>query len=274
MMYKHDFVCSMKAEGKILREKDNTVYVPFGSEYSILMKNLRSVKARVLVSIDGQDVLNKRALIIGPNETIDLERFLGTDMNSGNRFKFIQKTEKIQEHRGDRVDDGIVRIEFQYEKPAPRYDYPAKTMLLSNKTPDYGEASMDMYYPSSGTSPSIPKGILRGQPASYTTSNSISGQSFSRGIEGEAVMDSFMPMSDEGITVKGSESKQSFSNGHIGALESEKHVITLMLRGATDTGEQVRKPILVNTKLVCETCGTSNKSSMKFCGECGTALTI
>lgn len=269
-MYRNDFVASMKTGGKILREKEDTVFVPFGAEYSILMKNLRSVKALVKVSIDGQDVLNGRSLIISPNGTIDLERFLGDNLNEGNRFKFIQKTEKIQEHRGDRVDDGIVRIEFQYEKPKPQYDYPAIMMRSNN-------SMGDSFYPSSGTAP-MSKSILRG--ASFSTSNSIGGQSmstgeFSRGIESEVVMDSLdsaKPTTDEGITVKGSESKQAFSTGHIGALESQTHVITLMLRGATDSGKEVKEPILVSTKLVCPTCGTSNKSSMKYCGECGTFL--
>ncbi len=40
MMYKQNFVVVVKCNGKILREQDSdVVYLPFGAEYSILLKN-------------------------------------------------------------------------------------------------------------------------------------------------------------------------------------------------------------------------------------------
>ena len=43
MAFKKNMVCSIKANGKILREIDNTVRLPFNSEYSILLKNLEKM---------------------------------------------------------------------------------------------------------------------------------------------------------------------------------------------------------------------------------------
>ena len=37
-------------------------------------------------------------------------------MSRGNKFKFIQKTDKIIGHRGDNIDDGMIRVEYRYEK--------------------------------------------------------------------------------------------------------------------------------------------------------------
>jgi hypothetical protein len=55
MMYSNRFVCSVKVNGKILREQSGTVTLPFGCEYEILLKNLNSRRAMVSVSVDGKD---------------------------------------------------------------------------------------------------------------------------------------------------------------------------------------------------------------------------
>ena len=54
-MYQSKLVASLKANGKVLREFKDKVYVPFASEYSILLKNLNTVRAEVHVYIDGED---------------------------------------------------------------------------------------------------------------------------------------------------------------------------------------------------------------------------
>ena len=56
MMYDNKFVAALKVNGKILREVKDIVFVKFGSEYSILLKNLNSVRALVNIQIDGQEV--------------------------------------------------------------------------------------------------------------------------------------------------------------------------------------------------------------------------
>jgi rRNA maturation endonuclease Nob1 len=42
----------------------------------------------------------------------------------------------------------------------------------------------------------------------------------------------------------------------------------------TKGGKQVLKAITVKTKTKCHTCGTTNKSGVKFCRECGTSLEL
>lgn len=256
-MYKNDMVAVVKNGGKILREQGSTVYLPFGSEYSIYLKNLRSRKAKVKISIDGQDVLNGSSLLINGNSELELERFL-EDMDKGNRFRYIQKTEKIQDHRGDKIDDGIVRIEFQYEREIIQYGIPICTNLTSRS-----------YEPSSGIN-----GIRSMSFNSSTTSvnSQATMDSFSDMTGSMATPKGFKPLNDEGITVKGSVSSQKFTYGSIGILEDEKHVITLQLKGETSTGNTVVEALTVKSKLVCETCGTKNDNKAKFCAECGTAL--
>lgn len=123
-MYKNKLVACIKAAGKVLREQKDSdgntnTYIPFGSEYSIFIKNLNTVRASVSIQIDGQDALGT-SLVVAPNSEIDLERFIKNgNFNAGNRFKFIERNAKVEQARGIQAEDGLIRIEFQFEKAAP-----------------------------------------------------------------------------------------------------------------------------------------------------------
>ena len=65
MMYQSKLVASLKANGKILREFKDTVYIPFGSEYSFLIKNLNTQRAVVNIFIDGNDVVDSAFQVPG-----------------------------------------------------------------------------------------------------------------------------------------------------------------------------------------------------------------
>jgi len=123
MMYNEKLAVAIKSAGKVLREFKDTIYVPFGAEYSIFIKNLDTVRAVAQVSIDGQSVDESgEGFVIDANSSLDLERFLKGNMNKGNRFKFIERTGKIEDHRGIEVEDGLIRVEFQFEKRAPKVE--------------------------------------------------------------------------------------------------------------------------------------------------------
>lgn len=117
MMFANKFVLSIKANQKILRENQGIVTLPFGQEFSLLFKNLNSRRAMVTVSIDGTDATGGTRLILPPNGSIDLERYIRDgNLSSGNKFKFIERSSAVEAHRGIKADDGIVRAEFFAEK--------------------------------------------------------------------------------------------------------------------------------------------------------------
>ena len=76
MMYHQKLVACVKVDGKILRESGDSVSIPFGSEYSILLKNLNTVRVQVKVSIDGTEATEGTWLVIQPNSSVELERFI------------------------------------------------------------------------------------------------------------------------------------------------------------------------------------------------------
>src|SRR5258706_13209245 len=122
MVYQNKFVVAIRVDGKILRETSNIVSLPFGSEYSVLLKNMNSVRALAKVTVDGQDATGGTRLVIDPNSSVELERFIRNgNLARGNRLKFIERTEAIEEHRGIKADDGLVRVEFWTEKVPVSY---------------------------------------------------------------------------------------------------------------------------------------------------------
>jgi ribosomal protein L40E len=244
MMYRENFVAVIKCNGSILREgSGGVVRLPFGSNYSILLKNKHARKASVSIEVDGEDVLNGNTLIVGPNESTEIKGFM-RDMSNTNRFKFINKTKQIQEHRGDRVDDGLVRISYRFEKPTELPIWNSFTYTDGCPSMHVSDSSAHWSYSNSNT----------------TKCSSPVSAFYSA------------PLSDEGITVKGERTRQNYEYGYIGLLEEAAHVIVLHLKGFTERKRVVKAPITVKTKLVCETCGLRSKSSAKFCRRCGTYL--
>lgn len=287
MTYKDNFVVEVKCNGKILRMKDGVVSLPFGSEYSIFLKNLNSRKASVKVQIDGEDVLGYNTLILDPNSSTELQGVLNGS-TVYNKFKFIQKTKQIQEHRGDKIDDGMIRVEFAFEKPKPETRQIITERHIHHHNYDYHHwfPRFGSYTYCGGTinSGNSAKEGLTGEvtysssmgnvQASNTGGEEVgSVNAFHSNVEMESLgVESLgQPLDDEGITVKGSRCRQLFVYGSIGELEQSK-VIIINLRGFGNSGVSVEKPITVKTKLPCPTCGTKSKSSFDFCPACGTKL--
>jgi len=280
MTYKDHFVAEVKCGGKILRITDGAVHLPFGAEYSLLFKNLNSRRVAIKVSIDGQDTLDNHRLVLDPNETTELKGFMQYNVVR-NAFKFIHKTKQIQEHRGDKIDDGMIRIEFAFEKPVPEHimktvihevhHYPHRSPLnyYWYDAPNWVYTS-NAVYGSAGTARGLDS--VKGMTGGVTGQMVGEVQSvYNCSIPAQELSIQSEPAKDEGITVKGSELYQSLNYTSIGELE-QAEVIIIQLKGSGDTGVMVEKPVTVHTRLVCKTCGVSSPSNNKYCPSCGTYL--
>jgi hypothetical protein len=254
-MYSQNFVVTIKCDGKILRDdKSGSVYLPFGAEYSIFLKNKDSRRALVDIEVDGQNVLNGNKFILNGNESQEVKGFM-RDMNVTNRFKFIHKTREIQKHRGDRIDDGLVRVSYQFEKykeePIVTINNPTPTWTYYNTGPNTG----GNWWASNS---SVNLRSASNLDAVYTCCFSDCKSS--------------TPLADEGITVKGSKINQNYVYGNINSLESDIHTIVLHLKGITSLKKEIHKPVTVKTKSKCTICGRGNKPSNNFCYNCGAFL--
>jgi hypothetical protein len=302
MMYESKLVASLKANGKILREFKDTVYIPFGSEYSFLLKNLNTTRALVNVFIDGED-MTPGGLVLNAGQEVDLERSIkGGNLMEGNRFKFIERTSAIENGpRGVKLEDGLVRIEFQFEKPPMRVSDLPEWQKKTIFGPYYGNhggivgstgasdnfrytGSRDTYTNASYNVNGMMRGVdwsKNGEVTAQAASAAVDKYCADNGIinqidlhDGMATMDSYAPKNDVGITVPGSKSSQKFTTTYMNAMEDVKHTIVLKLLGETEDNKPVLKPVTTKHKPKCVTCGKQNKATAKFCTECGTALEI
>jgi hypothetical protein len=251
MMYGNKLAAAIKVNGKVLREFKDTVYIPFGSEYAITLKNLHTTRAVVNVFIDSVDMV-PGGLVLNAGQSIDLERSIkNNNLTEGNRFKFIERTGAVEQHKGIGVEDGLVRIEYQFETPRPVISQP--WIMASGSSNIYPQGGL-MRGLSGSTGDSIwPAG-------SVTCSASYSANT--------------TPVNDVGITVPGSKSTQSFQSTTVGILESTAHNLILKLVGDLGNNKPIEKPVTVKHKPKCVTCGKQNRAHAKFCVECGTALEI
>ena len=296
-MYNQKLVASIKVKGKILREFKDTVYIPFASEYSILLKNLNTVRAVVNVYIDGENAV-PGGLVIDPGRSVDLERWIKNgNLSEGNRFKFIERTAKIEEGpRGIKEEDGLIRVEYQFEIPRPIINinnivgglhYPPGVRGLTSEYPGI----VDKY------SKNVNAGWISASGATYSQVNvngALRGVDFSQNgaamqASASAAIDKAVPHATElhdgmatmdwcqnevGITVPGSKSEQKFQTTTVGALDPTIHNIVLRIVGDLGHNKPVTEPVTVKAKPKCVTCNHQNKHNAKYCSQCGTALEI
>lgn len=258
-MYKKNYVIALKTDGKILREQNDRVELPFGYEYSVLLKNLNSVRAVASLSVDGVFVAD---FIVPANGDIEVERFIKNgNLHKGNKFKFIERTQAVEEGRGIKAEDGLIRVEFKKEIVPPQ---PQIVWHQHYQWPD-----MTPRWPYNS-------GLVR---SCFNTSGAPSGQSVHVNSVQSAALGSFnmsessvkVASSDVGITVPGGLSDQRFVHGAYFSTENTSEVLVLHIVGKQG---KVRKPVTVDVKPVCQTCKKHNKATSQFCSRCGTSLRL
>lgn len=262
-MYGNNFVLAVKVGGKVLREFNNSVYLPFGSEYSILLKNLSTNRAKVQVFIDGQDALDGNTIIVEPKRDVDLKRFIkNNNLNAGNAFKFIEKTAKVSKHRGDRAEDGLLTIYYEFEQViqwnyhnggypsgrdvpyvAPTKHYPEVWCATNNVFRSATSVGTALYSSSVTT--------LSDAPVTPTLQGNIAG-----------------------VTAPGSINEQKFTAASHFYTDGKKHTLTMQLFGGTPDDKKVEKPVTVTRLRRCSMCGTNVRQTAKFCHECGSSVEI
>lgn len=264
MMYANKFAAAVRVNSKVLREYKDTVYLPFGSEYQIRLKNLNTVRALVYVYIDGENT-TPGGLVVNAGQEIDFERSLANgSLTEGNKFKFIERTGKIEDHRGIKIEDGLIRIEYQFEKVYPKN--PPLTWTTTPAQPYYNGITWSTSNNAVLRSSSYQHDGVACSSADYAYTSCSVGDM----LVGSAAV----PQTETGITVAGSKSEQKFVTVNNFITETEKHSIVLKLLGETEDNKAIREPITVKKKPKCVTCGKQNKATAKFCSECGTALEI
>ena len=269
MVYSEKFVAVVVCNNHIVREirehGNDIVRMPFGTDYSLRFKNQHTTNAVVNVEIDGQDVLDGDQIIIEPNSTGDLLGF----MKNGavhNAFRFIKKTQQISQHRGDFIDDGSIRISWQYEKPKYTHHY---SPLRGRKKSSIRGWDNECFTRGPSGSSIQPQSRSICDSSSYGSDLSIEA---AMPCAAAAMEEDCLYDSEEGLTVPGKDTHQGFYKVAVGPLESQTYSIVLHLLGQDDKGQNYIRPKLTKTRITCPTCGKRSRSNILYCSGCGTNL--
>lgn len=289
-MFSNNFVVAVKVNGKILREIQDVAYLPFGTEYSILLKNVSAQKARVKVSIDGKEATEDVRLIVDAFDTFELKRFIKNgNLKTGNSFKFIEKTAQISQYRGDRVEDGLITIMFEFErKPAPKQVYrsPWENGILGSpdcyRSAVASNTTTTAYYNSSNSSETFDNFAVSAPMSAAPTMDWMEQDL------GRVTLTSTLPLADDGkeqkmrglapntagVTAPGKivEQEFHFANGFNG--DDVIHTMTLQLKGTDNKETPIVTPVVVKRVQRCTMCGATAKQTAKFCHMCGASVEI
>jgi len=267
-MYSKGFVVTIKNDrGQVLREsRDKEVFLPFNSNYSILLKNNNNRRALAEIKIDGTYVLGSQNIIVPAHGLVDLERFcIDGNLQEGRKFEFVKTTDgRVQDPTSN--FNGFVQIRFWLEKEQKMPDWVIPVVPVKPWNPPYIPPytwGNSIYY--SNVQPTGISGIS-------TMSKMCSFDGGTQPSTGQPVAScgsaqTFNFAEDKGATVEGGYSSQSFTEGNIGELELNYTEIILKLKPSKEavTVKQTRK-------LYCSNCGDKVKLADKFCSKCGNKL--
>lgn len=209
------FVVTVLINNKPIREYNEdgqrVCRIPFGSEYSLKIKNKSLLRAKAEISLDGTDVLGNRTIVIPGLGDVVVERFV-TDLNGGKKFKFIsleegEKTGQIQDPTSP--ENGNICVKVYPEKITQWFtstsDSPTGIFTRLPSSPTWVTSDSSFYGGTQGCSGSS---ILRNAGVANTT--------FSVSASSTPTSNVFVAqeISDAGGTAEGSQSSQKFGVDH------------------------------------------------------------
>lgn len=263
MMYHNGYVLVIKdSNGKILRETGSSggkkVYLPFGSEYSLVLKNKTNRKAVVSVEIDGTDVLGLNRIVVDAGDDYELQRFMiDGNLSSGRKFRFVERNHPgVQDPNSS--DIGIVRVRF--------FEVKDNVYITDKYKPQFPHIPRDPWAPVN------PWGNLDSPWDHPSTHKRIDiGDGYgSIDINYFSCMDpesSFRSGGGPGATIEGGHSSQSFKHVEVGNVSSDYKEIVIQLCSPVDSDNSITVGDTKN--IFCHNCGARNPRSAKYCMSCG-----
>lgn len=282
MVYSNKFVVSILVNGRIVDEKVNgEVSIPFGSNYTVRLRNKHAVRAVGKIYIDNENV-SGGGYIVEANSYVDIKRHANEDRS----FKFVSTKSAAAKKSGKDLSNqngelGVVEVRFYLEKPvvAIPYNPPLrrKPQKLYYPYPDpnypnpyikpYDKPWVTPHYPYEPRKSEIwcmsndMKNSYRSTVSCndtdniYTTSNSMIRSS---SIGGSSCQSRGL----DGLTVKGNSTGQNFTFGHVN-LESTYTTLRVVLRGYSTPTTRVA---------YCPNCGAKIGKRDRYCSVCGNQI--
>jgi hypothetical protein len=264
-VYSNGFVVSIVVNGRVFEiAKDDTVAVPFGSEYSIRLRNKNNRRAVAKVFVDDQNV-SQDGIVVNAYGFVDLER----PTTTRTKFKFVSQEsgEAAAAGKSDNEDrsNGVIRVEWRLERecrPLIRPMVPTNSPWRFAKGGPSGQSFGEFENKTCDVPRGLVGGCVRGGDELGFDSDETPRATF--GAKGSPLQ--------EGCTVEGGYSAQNFTEVHVDLEQGDPTVITLVLRGFH---QETSRPLVKSKGLHCENCGAlAKKPTAKFCYNCGNRLSV
>jgi hypothetical protein len=288
-MYSNKFVISVLVDGKVVKEHQTPVgteaHIPFGSCYTLRLRNKNSRQAACKLFIDGEKMC-KGGIIVPANSYRDIDCSTVTLQ----KFKFVDlQSVDAQEHGKDQSNVtkqmGLIVAQWHLEVERPRppkvehhhhhHHYPVRRRekIWTFGTPGWIE-SPDPGLPSPNFRPmcyyddghSAKKAMCESaSPTNWGPAAAAASYSCSA----IPMLDSVVPTAHEGATVEGGLSNQRFGEMHL-ELETGYTELKLLLKGYEVVPLEAVAPV---GGAYCDGCGAKAlRSSSRFCHACGLKL--
>ena len=229
-MFSNNFVVSVEVDGEYLKEKyDGSVVVPFGSEYSVFLKNKNDRRATAEISIDGTSV---GTWVIGAKSSATISRPADKDVG----FKFVRPESSASKRVGkDKLPEdykGILKVEWKLEYKSEPIKYvpipytppkvePYEPWVTKPWTNPW--RGTQILWMGGGNTKSLLDGCVRGSSQTYSMC-SVNGQT----ITENSNKVEYTP--EAGVTVDGAETGQKFGTTYC-YTEQTATIMTITLRG-------------------------------------------
>ena len=266
------FIIAILSNGKVLREVNGKVFIPFDSEYSIKIKNPTLNRVGVSIDIDGTSITSQK-IIIDKLSDITLNRMcIDGDLNSGSALKFVSvKHKDVQDPSSH--ENGQIKVSFF--KEVVRF---GNSVITTNHIHHHHHIDYPFWYNSNTTYGNGAGDVVginnivedchnlnftssTGPSASYSTNN-LRTKSCNQGTlrRVQASVDTL------GATVPGNQTTQQFTTVDIELESTPCSVMVLTLRGRKN------EPLYTHDVLYCTKCGNKVKKNDNFCRRCGTKI--
>ncbi len=224
MVYQNKFVLCVLVNGNIVKEQsDGSVCIPFGSEYTVRLRNKNNRRVLVVLYIDGENV-SEGGFIVNANDYVDIKRPVNVDR----AFKFVSLQSADAQDFGKNGPStsvtGKIEARFYFEKepyvkkyttvPLPyTYEKPWVSQPILKWSSSTKSSLTSELQNSQITNDADTCGLYSGEiklcdTTSIPPQNDCCLQSF--GFSGQLHSSSVQGFSD-GCTVEGSETGQNFA---------------------------------------------------------------
>ena len=219
-MYSNKFVLSVICDGQIVKELDNgQVNIPFGSEYTLRLRNRNNRRALAKISIDGENV-SGGGIIIAANSFVDIER----SVDVARKFKFVALDSAEAQDYGKNGPNpnktkGTITVDFALEYERPIFWTPSPGV----------QTHRDYPYIYSTISCSSHDSLTR--CASLGRKSTVNPKFFGESLN--------QPRTDlqEGATVEGGHSSQSFTYTNFTVDDKTWTTLRIFMMGYSPHGE-------------------------------------